>query len=308
MPAADIAVHPDQPVRTNSPWGFPVREDVAFTDLHGIARRGAGKGARGAIKKLQEPLRKILEPGEVVLYLARGQVMPGKLQRYTQGTQSHFLRPGALILTNQRLLHLSLKWNGKWNRNLRSARWGDVKEGHVTGLRYGRLHLEYRQGLKETFWRIPKSGARKIQLLLDILLPASAGETSTALSMASYCPDCLAALTPGIYQCRHCGLKFKNGKTLLLHALLIPGGAYFYVGYDLFGVAHASVDMTILSSLVGWVLALMGRVPPHMRVAAPPTQFTYVVLTAFLASALVYDIGMSIRIARNAIRNFIPAS
>ena len=285
-----------------------MREDVAFTDLHGIERRGAGKGARGAIKKLQEPLRKILEPGEVVLYLARGQVMPGKLQRYTQGTQSHFLRPGALILTNQRLLHLSLKWNGKWNRNLRSARWGDVKEGHVTGLRYGRLHLEYRQGLKETFWRIPKSGARKIQLLLDILLPASAGETSTALSMASYCPDCLAALTPGIYQCRHCGLKFKNGKTLLLHALLIPGGAYFYVGYDLFGVAHASVDMTILSSLVGWVLALMGRVPPHMRVAAPPTQFTYVALTAFLASALVYDIGMSIRIARNAIRNFIPAS
>jgi hypothetical protein len=306
--AAEIAVHPDQPVRISSPWGFPVREDVAFTDLHGVERRSAGKGARGAIKKLQEPLRKILEPGEVVLYLARGQIMPGKLQRYTQGTQSHFLTPAALILTNRRLLHLSLKWNGKWNRNLRSARWGDVREGHVTGLRYGRLHLEYRQGLKETYWRIPKSGAKKIQLLLDVLMRASAGETSAALSMVSFCPECLAALTPGIYACRHCGLKFKDGKTLLLHALLIPGGAYFYVGFDLFGVAHASVDMTILSSLVGWVLAIMGKVPPEMRAAAPPTEFTYVVLTAFLASALVYDIGMSIRIARNAIRNFIPAS
>jgi hypothetical protein len=305
---AEIAIHPNQQVRISTPWGFPVREDVAFTDLNGVERHSADRWVRGAIKKLQEPLRKILEPGEAVLYLTRGQIMPGKLQRYTQGTQSHFLSPAALILTNRRLLHLSLKWNGKWNRNLRSARWGDVKEGQVTGLRYGKLHLEYRQGLKETYWRIPKNGANKIQFLLDVLLPASAGETSEALSMASFCPACLAALTPGVYDCRHCGLKFKNGKTLLLHALLIPGGAYFYAGFDLFGVAHASVDMTILSSLVGWVLALMGRVPPQMRVAAPPTKLTYVVLTAFLAAALVYDIGMSIRIARNAIRNFIPAS
>lgn len=309
MPAAEIAIHPDQPVRITSSSGFLVREDVAFTDLHGVQRRGADiRWARGAIRKLQDPLRNILEPGEAVLYLSRGQIMPGKLQRYTQGTQSHFLTPAALILTNRRLLHLSLKWNGKWNRNLRSARWGDVKEGHVTGLRYGKLHIEYRQGLKETYWRIPRKGAKKIEFLLNVLLPESAGETSAALSMASFCPECLAALTPGVYQCRHCGLKFKSGKTLLLHTLLIPGGAYFYVGFDLFGVAHASVDMTILSSLVGWVLAIMGRVPPRMLAAAPPTTTTYVVATAFLACALVYDIGMSIRIARNAIRNFIPES
>ena len=91
MPAAEIAVHPDQPVRICSPWGFPVREDVAFTDLHGVERRGRREsGPGGRSKKLQEPLRKILEPGEAVLYFARGQIMPGKLQRYTQGTQSHY--------------------------------------------------------------------------------------------------------------------------------------------------------------------------------------------------------------------------
>lgn len=232
--------------------------------------------------------------------------MPGKLQRYTQGTQSHYLAPAALILSNRRLVHLSLKWNGAWNRNLRSAQWGDVKKAHIRGGRYRELHLEYQQGSKETYWRIPQNSASKIQLLLDVLLPASAGEKSPALSMASFCPKCRAPLTPGVYQCGHCGLKFKNGKTLLLHALMVPGGAYFYVGYDLFGLAHACVDVAILSSLIGWALALAGRVHPHLRVGAPPTRSTYIVLTIFLASALVYDIAMAIRIARSAMRNFIP--
>jgi len=308
VPAAEVTVHPDQPARIRSPWGFPLREDIAFTDLHGVERRDASRRARQALEKLQEPLRKILEPDEVVLYFARGQIMPGKLQRYTQGTQSRFLAPAALILTNRRLLHLSLRWNGRWNRNVRSAHWGDVKEGHVPAFRFGKLHLEYRQGSKETYWRIPKDAAKKIQLLLDILLPAPAGETSAALSMVSFCPKCLAALMPDVYECRRCGLKFKDGKTLLLHALLIPGGAYFYVGFDLFGVAHACLDVAIISSLIGWVLAFMGRVQPHLQVGAPPTRFAYGVLTTFLASILVFDICMSVSIARNAIRNFIPDS
>ncbi|MGO8792199.1 MAG: hypothetical protein ACLQVL_33090 [Terriglobia bacterium] len=306
MPVADITVHPDQTVRITSPAGFPVREDVAFTNLRGAERGSEVRWAKREIKKLQEPLRKILEPGEVVLYLARGQIMPGKLQRYTQGTQSHYLAPAALILTNRRLLHLSLKWNGRWNRNLRSAHWGDVKEAHVTSLLYGRLHLEYRQGSKETYWRIPKNAAKKIQLLLDVLLPAPDGETSPALAMASFCPDCVAALSPGVYQCRQCGLKFKNGKTLLLHALLVPGGAYFYVGLDLFGVAHAAVDVAILSSMIVWALAAVGRVQPRLRAGTPATKFTYVAVVAFLLSALVFDVCMSIKVARNAIRTFIP--
>lgn len=305
MPIAEITVHPNQKARISSPWGFPVREDVAFTDVHGVER---GRAVRRAIEKLQEPLRKILEPGEAVLYLARGQIMPGKLQRYTQGTQSRFLAPAALILTNRRLLHLSVNWNGKWNRNVRSVLWCDVRKAYVTGLLYGRLHLEYQQGSKETYWRIGRSAAKKIQLLVDALLPASADETSKALSMTSLCPECLASLTPGVYECRCCGLKFKDEKAILFHALLIPGGAYFYVGLSLFGVAHAFVDTAIFFSMIGWALALMGRLQPHVRMGAPPTKFTYAVLTTFLASALVFDICMSIRVARNAIRNFIPES
>ncbi len=306
MPTAEITIHPGQTARISSPGGIPLREDVLFTDTRGVERHGGNQRIKLAIERLRQPLGKILEPGEVVLYLTRGQVMPGKLQRYTQGTQSHYLAPAALVLTNRRLLHLSLKWNGRWNRNVRSAQWGDMKEAQITTLLYGRLHVEYRNGSTETYWRIPKSGALKIKPLLDILLPASPGETSEALSMVSLCPDCLTALTPGVYKCRHCGRKFKDGKTLLVHALLIPGGAYFYVGLDLFGVLHACIDAAILAYMMLWVLAALGKVHPQVRAGAPPTTFTYAALAIFLASALVFEICMSIRVARNAIKTFIP--
>jgi hypothetical protein len=282
-----------------------LREDVAFTDIEGVERGRDVKWARRAIEKLQEPLRKILEPNEAVLYIARGQVMPGKLQRYTQGTQSRYLEPAALALTNRRVLHLTVNWNGQWNRSVRAARWADIKEGHVTGLLHGILHLEYRQGLKESYWRIPKSAAKKVQLLLDVLLPASVSDAPVGPAMVSFCPDCFNPLTPDVYRCTHCGLKFKDGKTLLLHALL-PGGPYFYIGLDLWGVAHACVDVTILASVITWALATMGRGHPDLRAGAPPTKITYALVTALLGSALIYDVWMGIRIARNAVRKFIP--
>ncbi len=306
MPAAEITVHPEQQARTSSPWGFPIREDVAFTDSHGVERSGAGRRAKRALEKLQEPLRKILEPDELVLYFARGQIMPGKPERYLLGVQSHYLMQSALILTNRRLLHLSLKRNGQWDRNVRSARWGDVKEGHVAGVLYGKLHLEYRQGAKETYWRIHKEETKKIQLLLNVMLPAAAGETSAALSMASFCPECLAALTPGIYECGRCGLKFKDEKTALVRALLIPGGGYFYVGLNLWGVAHASIDVAVFISAILWALAAMGGAPPQTLPGAQANKFTYSLLAAILATLLALDIWLAIRIARTAIRNFIP--
>jgi hypothetical protein len=309
VPASDIGVYPDHPVKIGSSWGFPVREDVAFTDLYGVDKSVPRRRMRRVIQRLQVPLRKILEPGEVIFFGVRGKIMPGKLQRYTQGTQSHFLAPGALVFTNRRFLHLSVKWNGRWNRGVRSAHWSDIKEGHVTGLLRGKLHLEYRQGKRETYWRIPGSAAKKIQLLLKVLLPASAVETKAApSSIASLCPECLSPLTSGIFQCAQCRLKFKDGKNLWLHALMVPGGAYFYVGYNLFGLAHAFVDVAIFVSMILWGLATFGLVHPHVRLGAPANRSTYAILAAFLASALVFDVCMSVKVARGAIRDFIPDS
>ena len=306
MPAAEIAVHPNQTVRISSPWGFPLREDIAFTDLHGNDGGRKAQRVRRALEKLQEPLRKILEPDETAFYFALAQIMPGKPERYLLGVQSHSLALAALILTNRRLIHLSLGWTGRWNRNLRSVRWGDIQAARVTGFRYGKLHLEYRDGTREDYWRIPKHAARKIEMLVNLLLPESAGETSPALAMVSLCPVCLAELLRGRYACAHCGLKFKNERTALLHALLIPGGAYFYTGLNLWGVAHAFIDVAVLGCAVIWTLAALGWVHMQLRPGLPADTLSSSVTASIFAGMVVVDVWLSIRISRRAIRRFIP--
>jgi hypothetical protein len=234
--------------------------------------------------------------------------MPGWPERYLLGVQSHYLERAVLILTNRRLLYLSLKRNGQWNRGLRSARWGDLKEVHLDGRLYGKLHIEYLRGSRETYWRIRKDDAKKIQLLLDVLVPASAGETSVALAMASFCPECLSALAPGIYHCPHCRLKFKDEKSALRHALLIPGGGHFYADLNLWGIMHAFMDVALLFSTILWTLAAVGIVRPPPLPWTPHGKGVFTFIAAVLATILLTDIWLSLRVARHAVKNFIPNS
>jgi hypothetical protein len=306
MPAAEIAVHPNQTARIGSPWGFPLREDVALTDSSGVKPRADLTRVRRAMGKLQEPLRQILEPGEAILYFARGQIMPGKPERYLLGVQSHSLAPAALIFTNRRLLHLSLHWHGRWSRSVRSARLGDLKEFRTSTLLYGRLHVEYRDGSRETYWRLQRDSTRKIQTLLDVLLPGSEGDTSPELAMASLCPRCHAPLTAGVYECGSCHLKFKNETSALLHTLLIPGGGYFYAGMYLWGVAHACVDVSLLASALVWALGALGKVHPQISQGFHGGKLSFTVFACFVAAILLTDLWLGYRVARTAVRNFIP--
>jgi hypothetical protein len=308
MAAAEITFHPNLTVRISSPWGFPVREDVAFTDSHGEENHRHIRRLQRALEKLQEPLARILEPGETVLFCTRGQIIPDHPERYLLGVQSHYLSPSALILTNRRFLQLSLKRNGRWRQNLRSACWADVKASHITGLLYGKLHLEFRQGAKETYWRISKDAAKKIQFLLGILLPASAGEAPQVPSVANLCPQCLTALAPGIFGCHHCQQQFKDEKTAVLLTLLVPGGGYFYVGYNLWGVYHAIIDVGLFLNALLWLLLGLGIIPLPSVPGARSGISTSFLLAALSAALLALDTWLAIRVARKAVRNFIPQS
>ena len=308
MPAAEIAIHSNLKVAISSPWGFPLREDIAFTDAQGGDGGSLAKRAKRVLEQLQKPLGKILEPDEVVLYFTYGQLMPGLPERYMLGVAYRVLTRAGLILTNRRLIHVSLRRGGQWNRNLRCARWGDVKEFQVTGRIRGKLLIKYRGGSSETYWYIPKPAAVKIQLLLDALLPQSKDESSPARGMASFCPRCLAALASRVYDCPNCQLKFKDEKGALLHGLLIPGGGYFYAGLNLLGIAHAFADVSLLFSALASVLAAVRKVRPPALPGAPQAKWTFALSAIILTASLVADIWLSIRVAQKAVRNFIPIS
>jgi hypothetical protein len=309
MPTTQIPVHSDQSVRLSSHFGILVREDAAFTNRKGVEKKGIRKRVEQALGKLQEPLRKILEPDEAVLYITRGQLLPGMFEQFFLGWYVAYLAPATLVLTNRRLLYLSVKRNGSWNRGVRSARWGDLESAKIKAFFSPKLHIKYRDGKKEVYWRLRGDDGKKIRLLLEVLLPTGSGETSPAHSMSSLCPECLAALTPGVYECPHCRLKFKDEKTLLRRSLLIPGGGFFYTGHAFLGALHFLVELLLLLEVVLWGAAVVG-----LWLLTPSTGQAHADRGAALATAAILAVllalhkGAITRIARNLVRNYIPVS
>jgi len=308
VPTTQIPIHSDQSVRLSSHFGILVREDVAFANRKGVEKKGLRKRAEQALDKLQEPLRKILEPEEAVLCVARAQRLPGMFEQFFLGWYVAYLAPAVLVLTNRRLLHLSVKRNGSWNRGVRCARWGDMESAKLKAFLSPKLHIKYRDGKKEVYWRLRSDDGKRIRLLLDVLLPAAFDETSPTLSMTSLCPECRAVLTPGVYDCPGCGLKFKDEKTLLRRSLLIPGGGFFYTGHAFLGTLHFAVDLILLLQVVLWGGAAIGLWAIHEgRGQALAAREAALATAAILAVLLALHKGAITRITRNLVRGFIPA-
>jgi len=116
----------------------------------------------------------------------------------------------------------------------------------------------------------------------------------------SLCPNCLAVLATRNYKCQSCGVQFKDEKTLLKRALVIPGGASLYVGANVLGVLRgvfeAIITLSILVSLIGLIGAPRGS-------AAENALATSIVVECGI---LLVDKLLAYYLALPQVRDFIP--
>jgi len=310
MPDVYFPVHPEQSSRLGSPHGVRVREDTLYTNHKGQEKSGIRKRTDKALDKLQEILRKMLGPEEVVLYIARGQAPASALEQITFGWYIYRVTAAVLVLTNRRLLLFLTKHDGSWRRIVRAVVWGDVQEAKVKGWLSHTLRIRYRNGKKETYWGLGWGDAKKIRVLLGALFSLGARQTSAAGGIVSLCPNCLAQLTPQVYECLNCKLSFKDEKSVVRRALLIPGGGYFYVGYWLLGMGHFIVEAlflywTVMFGLAGLgVIKLTPESPPGQPEASEPV--VYLFSAGFTAFIVIIAKLMAIHNCRRLIREFIP--
>jgi len=309
MPANQIPIHPEQSVRLSLHHGIMVRDDTAFTNRKGVEKRGIRRRTERALDKLQEPLRKILEPDEAVLYMARAQNVVGGTGQFFLGSHYYFLAPTMVVLTNRRLLYLLVAWNGEWKRSMRGARWGDIEEAKVTSLLGSGIRIKCRDGKKEVYRGMLRDDSTKIQVLLEALLPQAGNETSSALGMTSYCSECRAALIPEVYECPSCRLHFKDEKTVVKRSLLIPGGGFFYTGHPFVGMLHAMGDLILVIFAGLWIMVMLGIAhsrPVPAREAVD--KGAALIVIAFVAVIWVAQKWILIRVSRKLVQNYIPAS
>lgn len=306
MPDPRLTLYPDQSARLGSSSGVPVREDTAYTNAKGREKGGIRKRTEKAIEKLQEPLRKVLEPEEAVLVVANARLPESLLEQFFLGWLGAVTDTGLLVLTNRRLLFFLVGRNGSWKRSVRGAVLGDIEEAKVKTF-LARLDLRFRNSAKEAYWRIGGEDAKRLKAIFPPLLQASGGEQSSYQRSVHLCPQCLAPLTEGIYLCPKCGLEFKNEAALARRAWLLPGGGYFYARHPGAGVLDFGIEAIIALLVLSFSLQALGVIAEDVGPGETPLGPVGLWgVAGFLVLIWIGKKFMVIRHCRRFIREFIP--
>jgi hypothetical protein len=304
MANSDIAIYPAIPARRVDREGFSVREDVLYSDAKGREKKKIRKRAGVALDSLGEVLRRVLEPGETIFYVAAAQAMPGAAAQFFGGGWHTYSIPRTIFFISDRrtiALRLRKQMNGwNWNRGIQTARWGDVAGVKAGGFLSRRLTLTFRNGETRSYWRFQWGDAKKLAQLIETLRAHATSETSAAGGMVALCPSCLAALASRQYRCAGCGVEFKDEKTLWHRALMIPGGASLYVGASGLGVVRALFEAFITFSIVLSVVRLVGASGNAALQGRIMTAIVFECFVLFLDKLLAYYLALP------QIREFIP--
>jgi hypothetical protein len=292
--------------------GVSVREDALYTNHKGKEKHKLRKRAQQTLERLQHILPHVLEPEEAVLYVSPVQAPMSALTQVTLGWIAYQLTKSMFVITNRRLLEFRLKTKAfgrwEWDRGLRSIRLGDVAEAKVSGgILSGALKLRYHSGETEKYWGLQGGDAKKMRLLLNTLLPGSAGEASPARGAVSLCPNCRAELAPESERCAQCQLAFASHREMLWRSVLFPGGGYFYAGQNALGVLDAFAETILIFFLVLLGLIAAGLPDPLLGPLDPyPTRSAALAAVGSLAVLVTFEKLLTILHGRHLVHRFIP--
>ncbi len=297
MPAPDLPIHNNQPVRTTTMDGLSVRDDVLSTNDKGEEKSSVQKRSAKILQKLSPALQRILRPGEAVLYAMRARSPLSPLERFTAAWWTAQLAACVIVVTNNRILFFPVKSDGSWRESVRAAHWGDLEDIRAKGFFLLNVNFKFKNGAKVTYTNARREDAKKLAAIASTLLPASSGEQTAAPGLVQLCPDCCAALTAGQYSCPGCGLVFKNEKTMIVRSIFLPGGGYFYTGHPLIAVVPAVFEALLLLDVL--LILFAGLTSPG---AVPELMNRLLILAVFWA----LETAITILHCRRYIRDFIP--
>jgi len=229
-----------EPVRVNN--------TICFSDAKGQYNKSIEKKQTKLLGFVMPSLQPILEPGEEILYVAEG-VSPFTVLEYlTTGWLITTLKRCLLVVTNYRILHTALKANQRPRGSFSEIRYGDVDSLEVSGALGKKLKVAYRDGKKEQFTLMGKSGAKLAALLPQVSRGATPSAHSTGRRFL--CGRCAKPLQAEVYRCAACGQEFKNQSRARFWSLLAPGGGYFYTGHPVLGVLDAFTETFLIAILL----------------------------------------------------------
>jgi len=204
----------------------PYNYRTLFT-ADGFWARRASQKRLTLLKKLDVPLRAMLESSEQVIFLTAG-VMYSFWESYFLGLPMYYLNRRALVLTTERLLLIQIN-SRKRPEVLRSQiLLGAVERLSRTGL--GNTLVELTSGKRYVFAYIPKADRKALITHLENA-KTQGTPSSSAGGIEHLCRHCYAPLAGYPAECPRCHGALKSAAKAGLLSLVFPGLGDLYLGH-----------------------------------------------------------------------------
>jgi hypothetical protein len=274
---------------TPSALDLPVKTDVwsSFSEFE-------TKRQTRLLNKFSPLLKPALRPDEMLLFGSPARRRSISLERFLRGLLfSNRHRLCVVIFSTQRLFVLPTGSDFLPRNAISVVELGDVNSMHLSGIVSKKLIVTYRSGRAEVFTMDFEDIAAQ--------LPDVFGDSFSSLPRSDrgerfvLCPKCYAAIPAGEYRCGGCGAEFKTHAELRRRALLVPGGAYFYIGETFYGVLASLGESVILFYMFIVLLDMFANGGDRKSI------------TALIGGAMLLSIEkwMAMRHANAAIDNYI---
>ena len=265
-------------------FGMPADRDTIFCDHRGIQKARIEKRQRKLIAK-SAFIKFFLHAGERLRCLTTAYAPVDRLEKLLIGPAFLFFRRSLLIFTDQRILHTPTRFNRSPRGSVSQITYADMAALNLKGRT---LTVHYKNGRQERFPYIGRAERKKLQTLLDEvqLTPKAPNHLGGRTHL---CPSCTEPLKTAARTCSACRLRFKTGTQALWHALLIPGGGYFFSRHPATGVM-VGVTEVVLGVLTAFVWSAFSRELPvsNAMLLLPPSGLLFIKsIAAFHARRLI---------------------
>ena len=172
MPINSEPIHNSFAPRVSTEYGFPVREDVAFSNAKGEPKAAIEKTFRKIVGSVAAPLQRLLEPGETIFWASKAMPPVGVLEQLTMSwIMMHYYNVG-LVFTDRRLLVFGLTSSYVWRGSIKSVRWSEVTKAKASG--WLTQAFSYKIGSKTfAYGRLGYQNAKKIRMLVPFFTAAN---------------------------------------------------------------------------------------------------------------------------------------
>lgn len=208
-------------------------------NLESMLQKTSGWGAKGEVKRIHktcvpiEPLlKRLLQDGEEVLYVARG-VQYKFSEQYFLGYWANLINQTVFVLTNVRLLMFHVNTKGIPQHTHWVIYYNQIKKfkGAMLG---SSMALDLIDGTKLRFAGFKGVDRKRMPACFEEAIQAYSElgfNPQTTQSRENLCSKCLAVVAKDVHQCAACSHVFWKPMEVALRSLVFPSWGDFTLGH-----------------------------------------------------------------------------